>query len=197
MMLLRNWKVRLMMMHKTFNEWQQGKDNIFEVMNTISPLPFLSADMTVDNLLLSFKLNYGDRLMPSAYDLITVNEAASLLIMRYYKNWQDVTELFNIEYPMDVNSIVTETEIVSDSGAINQTDETINKESAYNDIDFIDVDSRTDTTNKDTENNRERTYEQSRKSLQAMMLRRTMLEKDVLLDVVFRNMANEMTLSIY
>lgn len=197
MMLLRNWKVRLMMMHKTFNEWQQGKDNIFEVMNTISPLPFLSADMTVDNLLLSFKLNYGDRLMPSAYDLITVNEAASLLIMRYYKNWQDVTELFNIEYPMDVNSIVTETEIVSDSGAINQTDETINKESAYNDIDFIDVDSRTDTTNKDTENNRERTYEQSRKSLQAMMLRRTMLEKEILLDVVFRNMANEMTLSIY
>lgn len=197
MMLLRNWKVRLMMMNKTFNEWQQGKENIFEVMNTISPLPFLSADMTVDNLLLSFKLNYGDRLMPSAYDLITVNEAASLLIMRYYKNWQDVTELFNIEYPMDVNSIVTETEIVSDSGAINQTDETINKESAYNDIDFIDVDSRTDTTNKDTENNRERTYEQSRKSLQAMMLRRTMLEKEILLDVVFRNMANEMTLSIY
>lgn len=184
-------------MNKTFNEWQQGKENIFEVMNTISPLPFLSADMTVDNLLLSFKLNYGDRLMPSAYDLITVNEAASLLIMRYYKNWQDVTELFNIEYPMDVNSIVTETEIVSDSGSINQTDEAINKESAFNDIDFIDVDSRTDTTNKNTENNRERTYEQSRKSLQAMMLRRTMLEKEILLDVVFRNMANEMTLSIY
>lgn len=185
------------MNNKTFNEWQQGKENIFEVMNNISPLPFLTSDMTVDNLLLSFKLNYGDRLMPSAYDLITVNEAATLLIMRYYKNWQDVTELFNVEYPMDVNSIVTETEIVSDSGAINQTDETINKESAYNDIDFIDVDSRTDTTNKDTENNRERTYEQSRKSLQAMMLRRTMLEKEILLDVVFRNMANEMTLSIY
>lgn len=186
-----------MKMNKTFNEWQQGKENIFEVMNTISPLPFLSDDMTVDNLLLSFKLTYGDRLMPSAYNLITTNEAATLLIMRYYRNWQDVTELFNIEYPMDVNSIVTEIESVTDNSSINQTDEAINKESAYNDTDFIDVDSRTDTTNKDTENNRERTYEQSRKSLQAMMLRRTMLEKEVLLDVVFRNMANEMTLSVY
>lgn len=185
------------MMSKTFNEWQQGKENIFEVMNIISPLPFLNDDMTVDNLLLSFKLTYGDRLMPSAYNLITINEAATLLIMRYYKNWKDVTELFNVDYPMDVNSIVTETETISDDSSINQTDETINKESAYNDIDFIDVDNRTDTTNKDTENNRERTYEQSRKSLQAMMLRRTMLEKEVLLDVVFRNMANEMTLSVY
>lgn len=180
----------------TFNSWQENKENLFEVMNGISELPFLLEHST-DDLELVFKVTQGDRVLNVAYQQLSVSEVAQILLMRYLTKWNQITELFELEYPVDTNSMVTETETILDDGLQIQTDEVINKESAFNDDEFVNLDSRSDSSNRDTENNRSRTFEQSRKSLQAIMLRKSILEKDVLLDVIFKDIANEITLSIY
>lgn len=182
--------------YETYKEWQADKEGLFVTMEHIMSIPFFS-DYTALELDELFHSMYDDRYVSKAFKDKTTIEVATQLILRFSSKWNELYTWFNLEHPFNASSVTIFEESITTTNQDSSDREDINMESAYNVDGFTNSD-KTMTSNSNTgETDVTKTNKQTRESLQAMTIRRSMLEKEVFIDNVFRDVVNMLCLAIY
>lgn len=182
--------------YQTYKEWQSDKEGLFVAMENIKPLPFF-ADYTPVELDELFHSMYDNRIVSKAFNDKTNIEVVVQLIMRFSSKWDELYTWFNLEHPFNASSVTILEETTTTLNKDNSEGENINMESAYNVDGFTNSD-KTMTSNTNLgETDVTKTNKQTRESLQAMTIRRSMLEKEVFIDNVFKDVVTMLCLSIY
>lgn len=186
----------------TLNETFTEK-NLFQKMN--DEKTFVWADYfkpaKMDDLF--FKL-YGKHVVADSFTSDTVENIASDLAEFFVDRWNHI---FNFMYDDKLLSLgysetITETTVDDGTNTENETNDTVNKVSAYNESDFQNdksenVSRETKGTNK---NNRTRTYTRqgfNENFADARLKFVSMLQNDFIYDIIFKEVKSIITIPIY
>lgn len=186
----------------TLNETFTEK-NLFQKMN--DEKTFVWADYfkpaKMDDLF--FKL-YGKHVVADSFTSDTVDNIASDLAEFFVDRWNHI---FNFMYDDKLLSLgfsetITETTVDDGTNTENETNDTVNKVSAYNENDFQNdksenVSRETQGTNK---NNRTRTYTRqgfNENFADARLKFVSMLQNDFIYDIIFKEVKSIITIPIY
>lgn len=186
----------------TLNETFTEK-NLFQKMN--DEKTFVWADYfkpaKMDDLF--FKL-YGKHAVADSFTSDTVENIASDLAEFFVDRWNHI---FNFMYDDKLLSLgysetITETTVDDGTNTENETNDTVNKVSAYNESDFQNdksenVTRETQGTNK---NNRTRTYTRqgfNENFADARLKFVSMLQNDFIYDIIFKEVKSIITIPIY
>lgn len=113
-----------------------SKDNLFEQINSINPLPW--GDYTYINML--WLKNYGSRKLLINWEKTTVSDIANIINVLYMPKWKILYKNTTTDILVDGNKIDTTTKIITDSNNISRetNNESIHKVSAFDSNDFSD-----------------------------------------------------------
>lgn len=152
---------------------------------------------------LFFKL-YGKHIVADSFTSDTVENVASDLADFFVDRWNHI---FNFMYDDKLLSLgfsetISETTVDDGTNTENETNDTINKVSAYNETDFENDKSEnvTRASNGTNKNNRTRTYTRqgySENFADARLKFVNMLQNDFIYDIIFKEVKSIITIPIY
>lgn len=176
--------------------------NLFEKIDNIHPLPFISL-FPVDKLNLLYLNTHGDRTLNKTGRNLTVEEIAQILVGLYAEKWEKIYNKILVDFPILESYIETVTETTNENGnTSNETTETnVDKVSAYNDNDFVNDEQSTNTNSMTStnENTIAKTTEKSVKENVVNNLENALnyLQNHEIYCIIFADVNNTVTLNIF
>jgi hypothetical protein len=167
---------------------------LFSAIESINPLPFLGdgQNEVMDRLLI---IQYGDRSIYSKVTPLTLPQIAEMVVMLNVDNWNDIILLGDINKSAKSVRTITETTI-NDENRINTRDDK-NVVSAFNADDLI-VNDGTLTNGTDNLNGTEtRTMTDELTDLTTAYKHLSLSQKNNIMNVVLKDIADFITLNIY
>lgn len=174
-------------------EFLSNKSSLFEAIKTLETFPFIGNDSEKLDLILAS--NYGARKLFSAYEDLTLNELAGILVIEFSDRWNDYVKMAALV--QDVNNKRELTETINNTEDRTNNATTTNKVSAYNSETLLDDDGNEVTgtdgligektrTVTDTDVNTEKAFNMLNKVNQTSIIRS-----------VVKDISSATTLSIY
>lgn len=179
-----------------FSEWQEDKTGLFETMHLMNELPFFN-DYPPEQVDLLFQVMFSNKVVSSVFHEKSMIETATILILRFSEKWNGLYTWFNIEHPFNASSVDDFEETINISNTNDRTTTNTEFESAYNSDNFVNVGKNESVGGDLFDGERTRKHKQTRQSLQALTIRRSMLEKEVFIDNVFKDIINMLCLAVY
>ena len=185
------------MTHQTLSSYLDQFDvGLFETMEMVKELDFFK-DYPPDMLDQLFITLYGDQWISWKIEDKTLIELSVMLIGQFGDKWNDLYTWFNVEHPFNASSVDNIEETVSINTSGEQTSNSTDYESAYNVDEFAPLNKSDSDVTDLTDSERTRSYKQTRESLQALTIRRSMIEREVLTQGVFKDVKQFICLGIY
>jgi len=178
------------------SDFLEGKENLFNVINTKTTLPFLKENDT-ETILLSYKLEHGNLKVPEKIENLTIPELSDIIILNYEDKWDKQYKILSEEIVLGVDR-KTKTDITGtdDTNKKTKTDKT-NKISAYNSNELITDDGSDSNSTDDTNTNTTKNSEKTEKSFEGMKEQLKLFDYSFLKNHVFRDVNHILTLQIY
>lgn len=179
-----------------FSEWQEDKIGLFEVMHSINELPFFN-DYPPDKVDILFQSMFNNKTLSSVFHEKSMIETVTILVLRFGEKWNGLYQWFNINHPLNASSIDDFEETINVLNTNDRNTTNTEFESAYNSDNFVNAGKNESVEGDQFTGERTRTHKQTRQSLQALTIRRSMLEKEVFIDNVFKDIVNMLCLAVY
>ena len=179
-----------------FQEWRNDKVGLFETLNSIIEFEFFQ-DYPPDELDLLFNLMFDNRVVSSVFHEKSMIETVTVLALRFKGKWNDLYTWFNINHPFNASSVETYSELVKSLDEREISNDKVNMESAYNSNDFVNESKVTDVSNDSGDSSTDKSFTRTRESLQALTIRKSMIEKEVFIDGIFRDIITMICLAVY
>lgn len=170
-------------------------DGVFDHIHTFKPdLPFLGdgQNEVMDRLLM---LNYGDRLVYRKLIPFPANQICEMLVKQHGHKWDALIEIGELNRLADSTRTITET--TTNNEIRNNTRDDKNLISAYNDDALIINDGSLSTANDDLKGNGTRTMTDETINLKNAYNNLSLSDKNNIMNVVLKDVASFITLSIY
>lgn len=170
-------------------------DGVFNHIHSVKPdLPFLGEyqNEVMDKLLM---LEYGDRLVYRKLLPFPANQICEMIVKKHGHNWDVLMELETINKLADKSRTITETTTTNENR--NNARDDKNLISAYNDDALIVNDGMTSTGVDDLTGTETRTMTDETIDLKNAYNNLSMSDKNNIMNVVLKDVANFITLSIY
>lgn len=169
-------------------------NGFFTHVELLKPLPFLGDGQTqvMDRLL---TLGYGDRLVYSKLITFTANEVAELIVKNYSHKWDGLVELSSVNVLASNSRTVTET--VNNNEIRNNNRDDKNLVSAYNDVTMVVNDGLISNSNDDLTGTKTRTMNDETINIRNAYNNLSLHDKNNIMNVVLKDVADFITLSIY
>lgn len=169
--------------------------SLFTVINTLNPFPFLADKAVLMDTLLS--VNYGERVIFDGVVDISIDDIAEMVLLKYTDKWESVAAMKENGFDVGAWNSRKLTETITETENRNNTNESINKVSAYNTDVMIDNDGATGTGTETVLNEKVRTLTDSTGDLNNAYNHLSLVEKNNIMNVVLHDVADFLTLSIY
>lgn len=179
-----------------YQEWRNDKTGLFETLRNIVEFDFFK-DYPPDELDLLFNLMFDNRVVSSVFHEKSMIETATVLALRFKGKWNDLYSWFNIEHPFNASSVETYSELSSSLDNREVSNDKVNMESAYNSNDFVNESKVTDVNSDTSNSSSDKSFTRTRESLQALTIRKSMIEKEVFIDGIFRDIITMICLAVY
>lgn len=170
-------------------------DGVFDHIHTFKPdLPFLGdgQNEVMDRLLM---LNYGDRLVYRKLIPFPANQICEMLVKQHGHKWDALIEIGELNKLADSTRTITET--TTNNETRNNTRDDKNLISAYNDDALIVNDGSLSTAADDLIGNGTRTMTDETINLKNAYNNLSLSDKNNIMNVVLKDVASFITLSIY
>lgn len=185
------------MKYQTLNSYlSQFDKGLFETMLLVKELDFFK-DYPPDMLDKLFITLHGDKWISWNIQDKTLIELSVMLIGQYGNKWNDLYKWFNIEHPFNASSVDNIEETISTNTSGEQSTNLTEYESAYNVDEFAPLNKSDSDITDLTDSERTRSYKQTRESLQALTIRRSIIEREVLTQGVFKDVKQFICLGVY
>lgn len=184
------------MCNTTLRQYLDGQ-SIWGAIKLAHNFPFINNDEDVATLDLMQSLNFGQKIVFSAFTGVNINSVAGQIVKLYSDKWNKLIEANNLAANIGANNTHKITENINFTGDKNGTGETDNKVSAYNSDDLItDTGASNNTTEKNiTETVRSVTDETF--NLQTAFNNLSLVEKNNIIGTVLKDVSNYLTVSVY
>lgn len=179
-----------------FSEWQENKIGLFETMHSINELPFFN-DYPPDKVDLLFQSMFNNKTVSSVFHEKSMIETVTILVLRFGEKWNSLYQWFNINHPLNASSVDDFEETINVINTNDRNTTNTEFESAYNSDNFVNAGKNESVEGDLFNGERIRTHKQTRQSLQALTIRRSMLEKEVFIDNIFKDIVNMLCLAVY
>jgi hypothetical protein len=178
------------------NKIKEVNFNLFAEINKTKKLgifDFIPAE-TMDLL---YKSMYGERYVSNLFADNDITDIADFIIGLYAFRWDNILSFITSSIPVLENYGEKLVETIKDNGTDDNTRTTTDKVSAFNDEDFTNDTNNTDTFKGKTQNVRERT--QLIEKINPIELKNSIeyLKNNFIYDIVFVDVNNVLTLSIF
>ena len=170
-------------------------DGIFNHIHTLKPdLPFLGdgQNEVMDRLLI---LNYGDRLVYRKLITYPANQICEMLVKQHSHKWVALLELESLNKLADRSRTITET--TTNNETRNNTRDDKNLISAYNDDSLIINDGSLSVGSDDLTGTETRTMTDSTIDLKNVYNNLSLSDKNNIMNIVLKDVASFITVSIY
>lgn len=170
-------------------------DGIFDHIHSVKPdLPFLGdyQNEVMDKLLI---LEYGDRLVYRKLISYSANQICEMLVKQHGHNWDALVEIDALNKLANRTRTITETTTTDETR--NNTRDDKNLISAYNDDTLITNDGSLSTGVDDLEGTETRTMTDETIDLKSAYNNLSMSDKNNIMNIVLKDVASFITLSIY
>lgn len=178
-------------------------ENLFEKMNEVQPLAWAES-FTTEHMQNLFNNLYGEYEIADSFTKISVDEMAKELAGFFVPRWNSVYRFMFSDDLLKLGFSETITETTNDNGKTteNNSDEKINKVSAYNVETFSNdtSENNTETRNGTSENVKTRTYERKGYSDNFADYRLKYLDKlqnDFIYDIIYKEVKTLITKPLY
>lgn len=149
---------------------------------------------TMNKILL---VNYGERVLYEKFELITVPEISDMIALVHSVHWQDLIALKASEVNPVFSSSNTVTETVTETGNTINTNENVNKVSAYNDDELMVNDGSTNNLNENKQGERIRTLTDNKTDFNNVYNNLSLSAKNNIINIVIKDIVDFLTLTIY
>ena len=175
--------------------WLAG-GSIFTAIQTANNFPFFVGN-DADDLDYMLTLNYGQRLMFSAFINVTVNTVAKHIVKLYGDKWNGLISFNESGYNIGASSSVKTTGKQKTTGVKNDNSDVTNKVSAFNSDELL-VDTGSNTTgNENTTQDVDRDSLVETFNIQTAFNNLSLAEKTNIISVVLKDVANYLTVPAY
>ena len=175
------------------NEYLTG--NLIELL-LASGVTFIEPEKvnTMNNLLL---VKYGERVLYSKFELLTLQEISDMIALIHNQHWQDLIALKASEVNPFYTSTDTLTETITETGNTTNTSEKLNKVSAYNDDELIVNDGDSSNQNENKQGETVRTLTNNKMDINNAYNNLSLSAKNNIIELVLKDIADFLTLTIY
>lgn len=149
---------------------------------------------TMNTLLM---VNYGERVLYEKFELITVPEISDMIALIHSVHWLDLIALKASEVNPIYNSSNTITETVTETGNTINTNESVNKLSAYNDDELIVNDGSSINANENKQGERTRILTDNKTDFNNVYNNLSLSAKNNIINIVIKDIVDFLTLTIY
>lgn len=178
----------------SLRKWLETQGSLIEAIEALNPFPFITDAKQLEYMLL---LNYGQRTVFTPMEGVDVNDMAAQIILAYKDKWDKVFDLSN-----SLGNIgATQSRKIGGKVTTNKTEkadgETINSTAAFNSPDMmkdnaVDFNNEKTTTTEVINDGTDETI-----SLKAAFTNLPLLEQTNIINVVLKDVANYITVSVY
>lgn len=181
---------------KLYDYFKKQNANLFNELNLIEPLPFLDGDKS-DEVNSLFMFKYGGRVLFSQVENLDVPQLAKMLYNLHGTRWKNLIDIENTDFDITSGTVRSVTESNDSNNVHNGNNLNINKVAAFDDVNMID-DTATDNTENSTDTKTaNKIREEKSKSLYSSYMNLSLLEKNNIIDLVFDDVRNFISLSVY
>lgn len=169
-------------------------DGVFNHIHTLKPdLPFLGngENEVMDNLLM---LNYGDQLVYRKLTPFTAKQICTMVVKQHSHKWEKLVSIEGSNLSSG-KRILTETITTNENR--NNSRDSKNLISAYNDDSLIINDGSLSTDSDDLTGSKIRTLTDENQSLNSAYYNLSLSDKNNIMNIVLKDVASFITLSIY
>lgn len=170
--------------------------SLFGEINKIEPYPFINENGS-DFLDLMLFTQYGDRQLFKSITPLTIPQIAKFLVMAYGDRWQGLVDMAVLNLDLGASEVVRSEEFIVTDETRNNTQNRVNKVSAYNSPDLIINDGDENTGVDDLKGAQTKVFDSSTHSINTAYNNLLTLEKTAIINVVLRDITEYTTLSIY
>lgn len=181
-------------MEMTLNKYLEGK-SIFTLIEQADDFPFLLGSMTgvFDTLMM---YHYGSRIVFASVETMDVEQVAGLIASKYKDKWDKLVEAHSMNFELG-----TTTEKTTEIGSVDETKSGTGKDkdsvSAYDDVELV-LDKQKDSeTSQTLEGESEKVSTTEKKDINNVFDNLHLLQKNNIIEIVIRDVADFLTLSIY
>lgn len=178
-----------------FREWYDGQSNLFSEILKIENFVFLGDD--VDNLESVYLMMFGNKCIPENVKNMTTTSIAKIIVTSYKNKWNDLYELREDDLLKGVGNRETKSIIENRENEETANSDNSNKVSAFNEVDFTESDNSSNETINTGSGNIDRQEEVIKTDFKIIKQQLELLENTFVLDVVFIDIKNMLSLSIY
>lgn len=170
--------------------------SIFTAINAVEPFPFIAAN-GAENLDLALTDLYGERELFNSVKYKTIEQNAKLIVMLHKPKWLGLVNMAVDEWEIGSTGTrkITESIVENETRTLNRDD--VNKVAVFDSDVLADKDGYTTTGNDGLDNTKTRTLTDSQNLLSQAFSDLRTLEKNAIINVVLRDVAIFLTLSIY
>lgn len=178
-------------------------DNLFQLMNEKNPFEWAN-DFTPERMGKLFLALYGNYVVASSFETMSNDDVADSLAGFYITRWNHIYNFMFSDDLLKIGYIENITETVSDTGTSEnkETENEINKVSAYNDDSMSDDTTKDNTVNRNgtTSNKKERSY--TRQGFHDGFAKYRLdylnrLQNDFIYDIIFKEVKTLLTAPLY
>lgn len=179
-------------------QWLAHQPNLFEeILKTTPSLTFIT-EFTPEVIQLYYEIRHSERQVSSKFEHRTTAELARMISVMYGSSWTKVIHEFTQDY--DIGTDITRKFVDDATANVDRTLSTDGKQkmSPYNSTEeYVGASSQEDTMTDSTESTNKHTTEDSTTTLDAVMRYKDLFADTVLINHIFADINDLLTLSVY
>lgn len=181
-------------MKMTLSDYLNGH-SIFELIDQAQDFPFILDDNAkIFDALMSF--HYGNRIVFASVERMDVDQVAELIASKYEEKWTKLVEAHSLPLELGSSTEMTTESEVTDQSVENNSDD-LDKVSAYDEPELVVNAAKSLNGEEQTNINLDKTKLVEKKDINSVFSNLHLLQKNNIIEIVIRDVADFLTLSIY